>query len=287
MAEWNAWISAGGRTVGIASEGVPDGPSLFAEKLKGWWSTPQAKVSMTELSQGDGSHAIAESDVLYSSRTVTLDIMARGRQRSEVQEAIESLLWMAHRIVTLRVADAASDTYATGYLEVASDSGKALEHREELSLTIVCPDPRRYGSSARTATLVPGGNASGGLDLTDARLAFPLAWGDQAASHSVATMHNDGTSTAYPVIEVQGAISDVALVDTSGGKELTIPGYIGWQPIVLDCLSRTASIADVDVTRRLGQRNFPSIPAGGDTTIALMCAGTNGTVHVEWRDTYI
>jgi len=287
MADWNAWVSAGGRTVHIASEGVPDGPSLFAEKLKGWWSTPQAKVSMTELSQGDGSHAISDPDVLYSSRTVTLDVIARGRRRSEVQEAIESLLWMAHRIVTLRVADASSDTYARGYIEVESGSGKALGHREELSVTIVCPDPRRYGTETLSATLVPGGNSDGGLDLTEERLTWPLAWGESAASHSVATLHNAGTSTAYPTISIRGDISDVTIAEPATGRELSISGYIGWNPIVLDCLSRTASIGGVDVTRRLGRRDFPSIAPGGDTTLALMCSGTNGSVSVEWHDTYI
>lgn len=287
MAAWDAYISAGGRTVHIASEGVPDGPSLFAEKLKGWWSTPQAKVSMTELSQGDGAHAISDADVLYSSRTVTLDVLARGRSRSEVQEAMESLLWMAHRIVTLRVADASSDTYARGYIEVESGSGKALGHREELSVTIVCPDPRRYGTDTLSATLVPGGNSDGGLDLTDARLAWPLAWGESAASHSVATLHNSGTAAAYPTISIRGDISDVTIAEPATGREMSISGYIGWNPIVLDCLSRTASISSVDVTRRLGRRDFPSIAPGGDTTLALMCSGTNGSVSIEWHDTYI
>lgn len=287
MAAWNAYISAGGRTVHIASEGAVDGPSLFAEKLKGWWSTPQAKVSMTELSQGDGAHAISDQDVLYSTRTVTLDVLARGRSRSEVQEAMESLLWMAHRIVTLRVADASSDTYARGYIEVESGSGKALGHREELSATIVCPDPRRYGTATLSATLVPGGNSDGGLDLTDARLAWPLEWGESAASHSVATLHNAGTSTAYPTISIRGDISDVTIAEPATGRELTVTGYIGWSPIVLDCLSRTASIGGVDVTRRLGRRDFPTIAPGGDTTLALMCSGTSGSVSIEWHDTYI
>lgn len=287
MAAWDAYISAGGRTVHIASEGVPDGPSLFAEKLKGWWSTPQAKVSMTELSQGDGAHAISDADVLYSTRTVTLDVLARGRSRSEVQEAMESLLWMAHRIVTLRVADVSSDTYARGYIEVESGSGKALGHREELSVTIVCPDPRRYGTETLSATLVPGGNSDGGLDLTEERLSWPLAWGESAASHSVATLHNAGTSTAYPTISIRGDIRDVTIAEPATGREMSISGYIGWNPIILDCLSRTASISGVDATRRLGRRDFPSVAPGGDTTLALMCSGTNGSVSIEWHDTYI
>lgn len=291
MAKWNAWIYAGGRTVGVASEGVPDGPSLFAEKLKGWWSTPQAKVSMTELSQGDGSHAIAETDVLYSSRTVTLDVLARGRRRSEVQEAMESLLWMAHRIVTIRVADAASDTYATGYLEVASDSGKALERREELSLTIVCPDPRRYGAALKTAYMRPAAQADGGLVYSDSGvLEYPLGFsGETESGGCTATLHNAGTSTAYPIITTVGAMSDFAIRDVAGIGELRYGGTAWPQaPITIDCLRRVAACNGVDVTRQLTARTFPAIPAGGSITVTCSAtADSSAGIRAEWRDTYI
>lgn len=276
-------VSIEGQTHGYMPEG------LYIDwntGVQGWFGTPDIKTRLTERELGDGSFSVDDGSVTYSSRTVAIGVMAAGRTSDEVAALRRKLLALSHRIVRISVLDGDEETYSEGYVSV--EWGQVRRTKAQTgTLTVVCPDPRRYGSSEMSATLTPGGNASGGLDLTDARLAFPLAWGDQAASHSVATMYNAGTATAYPTISIQGAISDVALVDTSGGMELTIPGYIGWQPIVLDCLSRTASIAGVDVTRRLGQRNFPSIPAGGDTTIALMCEGTNGTVHVEWRDTYI
>lgn len=283
-------IRADGMETDIPGSQLPGcEPCLFLTQdyVEGWHGTPQIKLDLTELAMGDGAAAPQDGAIFYAARTCTAHVIATGRTRSDVLAQAQRVNRFAHRLCTVELADAEDDTMAIGcYVSIEWD---AERHRDYMSgtLTIVCPDPRRYGSSAKSASLAPGGNASGGLDLTDARLAFPLAWGDQAASHSVATMRNDGTSTAYPTISIQGAISDVVLVDTSTGRELTIPGYIGWQPIVLDCLSRTAGIAGVDVTRRLGQRNFPSIPAGGDTTIALMCSGTNGTVHVEWRDTYI
>ena len=274
---------SGGPTVHLDAE---SDTGLMLGTVAGWYGTPSAKVDMTEMAGGNGAFPVRDDGILYSARTVTLGICASGSTYAEMVERMDSVGALSGKMVELLIDGDDGATTATGYVQVEWDEGP-MPAMDTGTLTIVCPDPRRYGRTARSATLVPGGNASGGLDLTDARLAFPLAWGDQAAIHCVATMHNDGTSTAYPTITIQGAISDVALVDTSGGGELTVPGHIGWQPIVLDCLARTASIAGVDVTRRLGQRNFPSIPAGGDATIALMCEGTNGTVHVEWRDTYI
>lgn len=274
---------SGGPTVHLDAE---SDTGLMLGTVAGWYGTPSAKVDMTEMAGGNGAFSIRDDGILYSARTVTLGICASGSTYAEMVRQMDSVGALSGKMVRLLIDGDDGATAATGYVQVEWDEGP-MPTMDTGTLTIVCPDPRRYGSDTKSATLTPGGNASGGLDLTDARLAFPLAWGDQASSHSVATMRNDGTSTAYPTISIQGAISDVALVDTSTGRELTIPGYIGWQPIVLDCLSRTAGIAGVDVTRRLGQRNFPSIPAGEDTTIALMCKGTNGTVHVEWRDTYI
>lgn len=273
---------------GIAARlGPPGGaPGLHASGLAGWYGTPDGKWDLTERQLGDGAFAIEPSQVVYSSRTVTVDGYALGRTRAEALSSLAPLGAMAHRLVSIAVDDGVAETYATGAL--TAEVGKGVRGGAvTFTLTIVCPDPRRYGTDTLSATLVPGGNADGGLDLTEERLAWPLAWGESAASHSVATMHNAGTAVAYPTISIRGNIRDVTIAEPATGRELSIPGYIGWQPIVLDCLSRTASIGGVDVTRRLGRRDFPSIAPGGDTTLALMCSGTNGNISIEWHDTYI
>lgn len=277
-------IDGGGGAVRL---GPPGGaPGLHASGLAGWYGTPDGKWDLTERQLGDGAFAIEPSQVVYSSRTVTVDGYALGRTRAEALSSLAPLGAMAHRLVSVAVDDGVAETYATGAL--TAEVGKGVRGGAvTFTLTIVCPDPRRYGTDTLSATLVPGGNADGGLDLTEERLAWPLAWGESAASHSVATMHNAGTAVAYPTISIRGNIRDVTIAEPATGRELSISGYIGWQPIVLDCLSRTASIDGVDVTRRLGRRDFPSIAPGGDTTLALMCSGTNGSVSIEWHDTYI
>ena len=277
-------IDGGGGAVRL---GPPGGaPGLHASGLAGWYGTPDGKWDLTERQLGDGAFAIEPSQVAYSSRIVTVDGYALGRTRAEALSSLAPLGAMAHRLVSIAVDDGVAETYATGAL--TAEVGKGVRGGAvTFTLTIVCPDPRRYSTQMLSATLVPGGNADGGLDLTEERLAWPLAWGESAASHSVATLHNAGTATAYPTISIRGDISDVTIAEPATGRELSISGYIGWNPIVLDCLSRTASIGGVDVTRRLGRRDFPTIAPCGDTTLALMCSGTNGSVSIEWHDTYI
>jgi len=281
-------VTVGGVAIDGQTHGLtPDG--LYVDwdtGVKGWFETPQAKVSLSERAAGDGAFPVGPSAVLYSARTVTIGVMAAGPDSDAVAAHRRRLLALAHRIVTVVVRDGSEETQADGYVEMSW--GKVRRTRAQTgTLTIVCPDPRRYSTDVLSATLVPGGNADGGLDLTEEHLAWPLAWGESAASHSVATLHNAGTSTAYPTISIRGDISDVTIVEPATGRELSISGYIGWQPIVLDCLSRTASISGVDVARRLERRDFPSIAPGGDTTLALMCSGTNGSISIEWHDTYI
>lgn len=277
-------IDGGGGAVRL---GPPGGaPGLHASGLAGWYGTPDGKWPLTERQLGDGAFAIEPSQVVYSSRTVTVNGYALGRTRAEALSSLAPLGAMAHRLVSIAVDDGVAETYATGALTAGVGKG-VRGGAVTFTLTIVCPDPRRYGTDTLSATLVPGGNADGGLDLTEERLAWPLAWGESASSHSVETLHNAGTAVAYPTISIRGDIRDVTIAEPATGRELSISGYIGWQPIVLDCLSRTASISGVDVTRRLGRRDFPSIAPGGDTTLALMCSGTNGSVSIEWHDTYI
>lgn len=106
------------------------------------------------------------------------------------------------------------------------------------------------------------------------------------AGANVATLRNDGTATAYPTITASGDMDGLTLTDTATGAQLAWDGHVGSQPVTLDCLSRTASVAGVDASRLLSARGFPSVPAGGEVTLALTATGS-GTVCVEWRDTYI
>lgn len=274
---------------GIAARlGPPGGaPGLHASGLAGWYGTPDGKWDLTERQLGDGAFAIEPSQVAYSSRTVTVDGYALGRTRAEAVSSLAPLGAMAHRLVSIAVDDGVAETYATGALTV--EVGKGVRGGAvTFTLTIVCPDPRRYGTTPHRAWLSPGASAGALGWHADAPhgLLWPLSYGGGGAGANVATLRNDGTSTAYPVITASGDMDGLTLTDTATGAQLAWDGHVGAQPVVLDCLSRTASVAGVDASRLLSARGFPSVPAGGEVTLALTATGT-GTVCAEWRDTYI
>lgn len=283
-----AELTFGDRTVRLDT-GAPssDGLLLSSGGIEGWYSTPDAKVQMTEMQTGDGAHAVEESQVLYSARTVNLHWLAVGNSRDEAIAADLALLSTAHRLVRLRVVDADSDTFAIGYTQIGADAGIA---RRVMSgtITVVCADPRRYSTEARRVQLFPVAGVSGGLFYGDGGegLVYPLNYGASAETlQNVGTLANAGTSPAYPVVTVTGPIEGGLRVDSDSGS-VAYSQPVGGVPLTLDSLTRTASVSALDVSRNLTSRGFPVVPAGGSLSVNFQAYGT-GWATVEWHDTYI
>lgn len=289
MQTWQAVISKGGRKVHINGTGGWTGAALNARTIKGWYSTPQPKVKLTERESSDGAHDIEPNAVLYSARTVTLELYAEGSDRSEVQEAINNLLAMAHGLVKLRVKDDNHDTYVEGYLSVDVKADKATRNREEVTVTIVCPRPERLSEAFSVAFMIPSVKGYGGLQYSHVGvLTFPLSYGVAAERvTSICTITNHGTATAYPVITAMGNLPfGFTVTNSATGEQLGYSDGVSSAPVILDSRTRTASVNGVDVTRNVYLREFPVVGAGETVTLSLEAAGT-GTIEVNLRDTFI
>lgn len=285
MQNWFAEIKKEDVTVRLGGDGSN---GIDVSTIKGWWSTPDAKVSMTARESGDGSHDVEGRSVLYASRTVTIGCVAHGRNRTEVEHQVESLLSMVHGLVRLRVVDARSDTWVDGYVTVSSDVDKVTMGNQSMSVTVTCPRPERLSTDPCVGLMTPGGDSGLGLvfDSTGV-LGLPVSFGAVSEATNACTVTNSGTSAASPLIEVSGDMPDgVTITDVATGRQLAYGQPVRWQPLVLDCRSRTASVAGVDVTRGLTARQWPTVPAGGSLSLAVSSGGT-GTVKVTCHDTYI
>lgn len=255
------------------------------QALSGWYSTPDEKVESTERQSGHGAFNVTSDMVLYSSRTVTIDLLALGLTRNEIIDLIEDIQPFAGQIVKVRVKDAKRDTYATGYLTTQWASGR-YDYFATCTITIVCPDPRRYANSARTAVLTPMFYTNGGLMFDDnACLMWPVQFYGETESGNTAILYNNGTTTAYPTITVSGSWPSGVILNTSQGQ-LWYKAAISWQALKIDCKTRTASINGVDVTRNFASRDFPSIKPGGNVRFSCLSGGT-GSITLSVRDTYL
>ena len=279
-------FSAGGETVRV--EGLRLSDRFVSDSgIAGWRSTPQSKVESTERGQGHGAYPVEGPSVLYSARTVTVNLVAAGDGRDALISAMGALHRMAGRALRLRVVDDGDDTYADGYIDSIEWGEGVRADADSGVVAFVCPNPRRYSTAAQVEQLVPGSGSSGGL-LFDAGgcLEWPVSFGGDVSGQNVCTLENRGTATAYPVIRAQGEFPDGLRVSDGSGGELFYAEPLSMQPLVLDSLARTATVNGVDFTRNLASRGFPEVPPGGSVTLALLSAGT-GSVEVELRDTYI
>lgn len=264
--------------------------ALMHQYIEGWYSTPDLKVESHSRQTGSGNFQTTDDRVLYESRTVTAHVLAYGRNRDEVVAWAGRLHRAVGGIVTATVTDGGVSTWVRGYCQINFDA----EHYEDAmpgTLTVVCDDPRRYGEM-HCRSLSAGGTHSGALQWSgDAPrgLVWPTSFGDSGGTApSLTVAENAGTATAYPVVEAVGFPSGFELVSDgpSGQSVLRYGASVGSAPLVLDCLSRTASVGGVDVTRDLTARGFPSIPPSGPVRLSVVAPGT-GTVSVSWHDTYI
>lgn len=260
---------------------------LTSGRIVGWWDTPALKTSVTERGAGDGSFPVPDNSVFYATRTVTLNVGLMAGSREGVQGLMDGLLRMAHRTVRMTVHDAGVSTYVDGFCTVTHGTYISDEGQTAL-VTLTCPDPRRYAVTPSVGFLTP--TATGGLgigfdDETGVIDTNPVTFLGEGGSNAC-TVYNNGTSVAYPTITASMLPSGLTVTEPSTGRQVSYSQPIGTAPLVIDSLSRTASVAGVDATRHLTQRDFFSIEPGGSLTLVLNAAGS-GTVTVECRDTYI
>lgn len=259
----------------------------FANSIVGWYSHPDLKVTQTERQSGNGAFDVPGRDVLYAARTVTLGVSMRARSRDAVTSLVDGLLALAGHLVSMEVQDGSAATSATGYLRAEVSDGMH-DHGAAATVTVVCPDPRRRSTTPMRGYMVPAAmGALGGLAYSRAHvLAWPLDWGEVPEAANSCTLANRGTATAHPTITLSGTLAAGATVTHAAGQlAYDMPIQPG-APVVLDCLSRTASCNGVDVTRWLSRRDFPDVPAGGSLRLSLMATGA-GACEAEARDTYI
>lgn len=268
-------------------------PTVFLARegwVEGWYSSPDLKVEATARQTGHGNFPAPDDRVLYESRTVTVHLTCWGGTREASVALASSWSRALAQSVTVTVDDGGLPTWARGYCQLAWESDWSPAGLRG-TLTVVCDDPRRYGER-HGRSLAAGGTHSGALQWSgDAPrgLVWPTSFGESGGTApSVMVAENRGTATAYPTVDAVGFPSGFELVSDgpAGQAVLRYGAPVGSVPLVLDCLSRTASVGGVDVTRNLAARGFPSIPPSGPVRLSVVAPGS-GTVSVSWHDTYI
>lgn len=289
-------LTANGSSVTLNGDGDWQGSGIALTGLTGWYATPDPKITVTARGQGDGGHDLAESDILYSARVVTIGYRVIAGTRQEALDLLAQLDRAVHGLVTCRVTDQGQDTQCVG-----GYYSRSLEQKiqnplwQNLSgdITLVFERPERVTAEARRIQLTAQhvSMAGGGLDYGTNRhgLRYPLSYGLKAegSGTNVGVLTNQGSSRAYPVFTVNGPMPDGVRLDFPGLQQsIHCTQPVSDVPLVLDTRTRTASIGGQDVSRTLDERGFPTVPADGSINVVLSSLG-GGFVDCAIQDTYM
>lgn len=270
-----------GKPKGTWDEGV----YLAHEYISGWYSSPDLKVSSTPRQSGNGNFGHREQDILYESRTVIANIICQGGRKL----AVDYAQWLSEflgKMVRFTVHDYDHETWVTGYCSLTFDSA----HYEDAipgTVTVVCDDPRRYGSEIHTVYAYAASGGSGGLQYeadSPQGLIFPLNYGNVSVASTTCSLQNNGASYMYPTIRYYGNGRDCRIL-MSNGQEVRYRG-LGGQPVLFDCLNHSATINGVDVTRYVSCRQWPKIAPNSEMVFSIV-SDSGDYLQITGFDTYL
>lgn len=265
------------------------GLHVSKEAVKGLWSAPSVKTSLTERQTGDG--AFPAGDVLYSARTVTLPFVIVGYDHAVIQQYRDMIgRLMGVRNVRMTVWDGAKPPfYVDGFIE-PSYSDIFERNGDTGSIDITCVDPRRYSVETHDGIVNTTGETGGGLNYNGGKaLEYPIDYG-ASVNNSIMTLENKGSYKSYPTLTLNGTLNDPVRIawnrDDGHNGEIVFNSSVGYIPVVLDCERRSANIGGLDVTYRLGGSSFPYINPNGALSLRLLATGS-GWMSVSSHDIWM
>lgn len=248
-----------------------------------WYDTPDEKFTATARVHGDGDYEPRDSDVLYAARTVSFTLVSLNDTREDATRAMTRLGLLHHKQVVVRLVDGAYDTFSYGTVTFAFPA--TYSNNFEFTATVVCRNPTRWSTAAKTYQLTSSAG-TGGFEYV---VQYPVKYREPAPAQNVAVLANDGTTTAYPVVTVEGDMPDGFTLFLDG-NEVTYTGgvYLG-APVVIDYLTETATQGGAPRSNLFLSRQFSGVPKESTSSLMLSPRSATNTAwaNVELHDTYL
>ena len=297
----SAFLDDGTRRIDIAVAGGDlDTPYHFGERqMKGFYSTPAIKTSLTEAQTRNGAHAISHG-VLFAARVVSIPFIITASNRTELDDLKTALqLFVGKSDVVYQVNDGSDSTFVTGMLSIEY-SVDIDECNTKGEMTLTCKDAERLSASEYTTNIGFGlASTGGGMSFGKDRqgLVFPMNFGKSHPTgvQNYTVAQNMGSYTADMHITLHGEMPGALFEwqDSEGRYGLLeYDGFITqYQTVLLDSKTESATISGSDFSGNLAYRNFPRVPAGGSVRIIMLSTMAdneyNGYATVSFRDTWM
>lgn len=233
--------------------------------LDAWYALPSVAAKVSKRPNAHGAFGLGRTTVnehrpivvgQYYGSSATAALAARNRL---------SALFSDGASVTMRVTDELGATSRTVWLLEADTKFRYDFSHFPFDISLVAPDPRRYGATISDSEGMPTPGSGLVWNLGTAVSGLYFDWGTEGVLGQV-MLTNLGSATTYPRIDVGGAGAFAAgfrITEIETGRELTFNRATNTgEVIVFDSRTRRATLAQGDVTGFLSSRDWFAVPAG-------------------------
>jgi hypothetical protein len=232
--------------------------------LDAWYALPDTDPKVDKRPNAHGAYGLGQvftrehRPVLvgqYYGPDALTSMQARNRLSSMFNDG---------KPITMRVTDDLGATSRTVWLLDLDAPFRYDFAHLPFDVSLVAPDPRRYGVIAAVATGLPSGSSGLVWNLGSAGSGLYFDWGTEGTLGQV-EFTNAGIATTLPRIEVAGGgfAAGFRITEIETGRELTLERVINpGDTIVLDSRTQRATIGAGDITGSLTARRWFSIPGG-------------------------
>lgn len=190
---------------------APGGQHVKLGKLEGWWDAPASSGSATQKVNGHGAFL---SPAYYGPRVIIAEARIDGFTPAD-SLAVAREIAATLDVSTLTRLSVTDDVLGTLTADVRQEGDPILVrsgNRMILSLSMLAPDPRRYGPWQDVSTGLP--QASGGFTLP---VTLPIVMTGTGAAGALAVT-NEGDMESPMIITVAGPCPPFSISDQFGNQ---------------------------------------------------------------------
>lgn len=280
-------------TLSVISAGVEyslsDNQDYVLTGLDGIGAAPVRRIA----ERGPMQHGDSDLGFRLQPRKIALALMARGGDAASWfgrRNDLLSIFRSSNSPVQLRITDGEMvrqiDCHYSGGMEMPVDDLGVRWQR--VGIELIAPDPTWYDPNGESVLFGLGV----GTEAMEIPLVIPWQIGASSIDQAVAIAY-DGTWDAWPIITINGPISDCVIVNETTGDMLDFTGAeIGaGDSYVIDCrygyktivnaagANKIADLADNSnlATFRIGAH--PDVP-GGHNSISVTGSGANAETNI-------
>lgn len=222
----------------VIGQVAPEGQLVHLGKLEGWWDGPPAVSSITQKAN---DHGVFLGPGYYGGRIINCEARIDGWSPGDSLRLARDLMDSLSVDYLTRLS--VTDELGTLTAEVRQEGDPILVrsgNRMILSLSMIAPDPRRYGPQQEGLTGLPV--STGGFTLP---ITLPVSTGASTVSGAISAF-NEGDLESNPVFVVRGPVPAGATITDQTGRQLRIADALqDGRMLYIDTARRTALLDGV------------------------------------------